>query len=124
VWSQPAPGRLDTRRLRAYILIIVKMSKISLRTEPFFKAISDPTRRHILKLLKKRSMTAGEIAEAFSITMGSLSHHYNVLKAADLVRSERRGQQIVYSLNTSVFEDAAAVLADLFRIERAEEKSR
>jgi ArsR family transcriptional regulator, arsenate/arsenite/antimonite-responsive transcriptional repressor len=59
-------------------------------------------------------MTAGEIAGAFSITMGSLSHHYNVLKAADLVRSERRGQQIVYSLNTIVFEDAAAMLADLF----------
>ena len=79
------------------------MSK--LRTDHFFKAISDPTRRRILKLLKKRSMTAGEIAESFSITLGSLSHHYNVLKAADLVRSERRGQQIVYSLNTSVFED-------------------
>lgn len=86
--------------------------------DSFFKAIADPTRRSILKLLKKRSMTAGEIAEAFHITMGSLSHHYNVLKAADLIRSERRGQQIVYSLNTSVFEDAAAILADLFHPER------
>lgn len=94
-----------------------------LRTEPFFKAIADPTRRQILKLLKKRSMTAGEIAEAFSITMGSLSHHYNVLKAADLVRSERRGQQIVYSLNASVFEEAAAVLADLFHLDRREKDS-
>jgi ArsR family transcriptional regulator len=98
---------------------VVKISKPSLQTEPFFRAISDPTRRRILKLLKKRSMTAGEIAEAFSITMGSLSHHYNVLKAADLVRSERRGQRIVYSLNTSVFEDAAAMLADLFHLEGA-----
>ena len=84
------------------------------RQDSFFKAVADPTRRKILKLLKKRSMTAGEIADAFEITMGSLSHHYNVLKAADLVRSERRGQQIVYSLNTSVFEDVAALLADLF----------
>ncbi len=99
------------------------MSKSSVRHDSFFKAISDPTRRRILKLLKKRSMTAGEIAEVFSITMGSLSHHYNVLKAADLVRSERRGQQIVYSLNTSVFEDAAAMLADLFRLDRAQEAS-
>ena len=98
------------------------MSKASVRTQSFFKAISDPTRRRILKLLKKRSMTAGEIAEAFSITMGSLSHHYNVLKAADLVRSERRGQQIVYSLNTTVFEDAAAMLADLFQLEREQEE--
>jgi DNA-binding transcriptional ArsR family regulator len=87
---------------------------MSNRHDSFFKAVADPTRRKILKLLKKRSMTAGEIADAFEITMGSLSHHYNVLKAADLVRSERRGQQIVYSLNTSVFEDVAALLADLF----------
>lgn len=84
------------------------------RHDSIFKAVADPTRRKILKLLKKRSMTAGEIANAFEITMGSLSHHYNVLKAADLVRSERRGQQIVYSLNTSVLEDLAALLADLF----------
>ena len=94
-----------------------------LRIEPLFKAIADPTRRQILKLLKKRSMTAGEIAEAFSITMGSLSHHYNVLKAADLVRSERRGQQIVYSLNASVVEEAAAVLAELFHLDRKEKDS-
>lgn len=86
--------------------------------DSFFKAIADPTRRQILKLLKKRSLTAGEIAESFKITPGSLSHHYNVLKAADLVRSERRGQQIVYSLNTSVFEDVAALLADLFERKR------
>jgi DNA-binding transcriptional ArsR family regulator len=92
--------------------------KPQIRTELFFKAISDPTRRQILKLLKKRSMTAGEIATAFSITMGSLSHHYNILKAADLVRSERRGQQIVYSLNASVFEEAAAMLAELFHLDR------
>jgi DNA-binding transcriptional ArsR family regulator len=88
------------------------------RHDSFFKAIADPTRRQILKLLKKRSMNAGEIAEAFEITPGSLSHHYNVLKAADLVRSERRGQQIIYSLNTTVFEDAAALLADLFERKR------
>jgi DNA-binding transcriptional ArsR family regulator len=78
-----------------------------------FKALSDPSRRRILKILKDGSKTAGELAESFDITKGSLSHHFNVLKAADLVRSERRGQQIVYSLNTSVLEDAAALLVDL-----------
>jgi DNA-binding transcriptional ArsR family regulator len=50
--------------------------------------------------------------------MGSLSHHYNVLKGADLVRCERRGQQMVYSLNTSVFEDAATLILELFRLEK------
>jgi DNA-binding transcriptional ArsR family regulator len=106
-----------TNRCGGHILKFVKMSK-KLQADSFFKAVSDPTRRHILKLLKKRSLTAGEIAESFSITLGSLSHHYNVLKAADLVRCERRGQQIVYSLNTSVFEDAATMLADLFNLEK------
>lgn len=87
-----------------------------MRTDQFFKAISDPTRRQILGLLKKGSMSAGEIAEHFEITLASLSHHYNVLKGADLVRTERRGQQIVYSINTSVFEDAATMLAELFPV--------
>jgi len=89
-----------------------------MRTQEVFKALSDPNRRRILKLLKRGSMSAGDLAEAFPITMGSLSHHYNVLKAADLVRCERRGQRMVYSLNTTVFEDAAAVMIDLFRLEK------
>ena len=63
------------------------------------------------------SKTAGELANAFEMTKGSMSHHFNVLKAADLVRCERRGQQIVYSLNTTVFEDVATVLLDLFRVD-------
>ncbi|HEY3124830.1 MAG TPA: autorepressor SdpR family transcription factor [Thermoanaerobaculia bacterium] len=79
-----------------------------------FKALSDPSRRSILKILQKGSKTAGELADAFPITKSSLSHHFNVLKAAGLVRCERRGQQIVYSLNTSVVEDAASLLLELF----------
>lgn len=86
-----------------------------MRTQDIFKALSDPTRRKVLKLLQGGSMNAGEIAKSFEITKGSLSHHFNILKAADLVRSERRGQQIVYSLNTTVFEDVAAMLLDLFQ---------
>jgi len=88
-----------------------------MRTQEVFKAISDPTRRKVLQILRGGSRNAGQLAAAFDITKGSLSHHFNVLKAADLVRCERRGQQIVYSLNTTVFEDVAAMLAELFKID-------
>ena len=89
-----------------------------MRTQEVFKAISDPTQRQVLKLLQSGSKTAGELAEGFDITKGSLSHHFNVLKAADLVRCERRGQQIVYSLNTTVFEDVATVMLELFKVDK------
>lgn len=82
-------------------------------TQDIFKAISDPTRRQILKLLHGGSRTAGQLAEAFDVSKASMSHHFAVLKAADLIRSERRGQQIVYTLNTTVLEDAATLLLDL-----------
>lgn len=88
-----------------------------MRTQEIFRAISDPTRREVLKLLRDGSKTAGELAQHFEMTKGSLSHHFNVLKAADLVRCERRGQTQVYSLNTSVFEDVAALLFDLFGVD-------
>ena len=91
-----------------------------MRVQEVFKAIADPHRRKVLKLLRQGSRTAGELAEAFTITKGSLSHHFNVLKAAELVRCERRGQQMVYSLNTSVFEDISALVLDLFPGERTE----
>ena len=85
-------------------------------SQSVFHAIADPSRRRILKLLQEGSRTAGELAGSFEMTKGSLSHHFNVLKSADLVRCERRGQNLVYSLNTSVLEDAAAMLADLFGV--------
>jgi DNA-binding transcriptional ArsR family regulator len=88
-----------------------------MRTQEIFKALSDPTRREVLKLLQGGSKTAGELAESFNMTKGSLSHHFNILKAADLVRCERRGQQQVYSLNTTVFEDVATMLLDLFGVQ-------
>lgn len=84
-----------------------------MRTQEVFRALSDPTRRAILKLLQPGSLTAGEIAEHFPQTKGSLSHHFNILKAADLVRSDRRGQNLVYSLNTSVLEDVSRLVLDL-----------
>jgi len=79
-----------------------------------FKALADPTRRSILKRLRSGSCTAGELGELFPIRPASLSYHFNILKNAGLVRPERRGQQIVYSLNTSVMEEVAAVLMEMF----------
>lgn len=79
-----------------------------------WKALADPTRRGIIRTLKKGSKTAGDLAEEFPMTRASLSHHFNALKAADLVRTERRGQHIVYSLNTTVLDEMAALLMDLF----------
>ncbi len=70
-----------------------------------FKALSDPTRRDILELLRERDMTAGEIAEQFNMTKPSISHHLNLLKQADLVIDERQGQFIYYSINTTVLQD-------------------
>lgn len=77
-----------------------------------FKALSDPTRRKILALLRTGDMAAGEIADRFDISKPSISHHLNLLKQADLVTHIRRGQQIVYSLNTSVVEEIIGWLLD------------
>lgn len=73
-----------------------------------FKALSDPTRRQIIQLLRDKDMTAGEIADAFKISKPSISHHLNILKNADIVVDERKGQFIYYSLNTTVFQDVMA----------------
>src|SRR5574340_75621 len=70
-----------------------------------YKAIADPTRRRILKYLRGGERTAGELAEYVGAGRTALSHHLMVLKMADLVRVERRGQYQVYSLNTTVFQD-------------------
>ncbi len=78
-----------------------------------FKALSDPIRRKILLLLKEKDMTAGEIAERFDISKPSISHHLNILKQAGMVVDERKGQNIYYSINTSVFEDVVSFVMDL-----------
>lgn len=70
-----------------------------------FKALADPTRRKIILLLKDQDLTAGEIAEQFDMTKPSISHHLNTLKQALLVTDERKGQNIYYSLNTTVFQE-------------------
>jgi DNA-binding transcriptional ArsR family regulator len=78
-----------------------------------FKALADPTRREILALLRRSEMTAGALAEKFDMTKPSMSHHFAVLKEADLITSRREGQQIWYGLNTTVVEDLVAWAMDL-----------
>ena len=70
-----------------------------------FKALADPTRRRILELLAQGELTAGEIAAHFSMTKPSVSHHLSILKAAGLISDERRGQNIVYSVDLTIFQE-------------------
>ncbi len=79
-----------------------------------FKALADPTRRAILRLLRQGEMTAGQLAERFPISAPSMSHHFNILKQADLIHTRRAGQQIYYALNTTVFQDLMAALLEMF----------
>lgn len=78
-----------------------------------WKALADPTRRKILELLKKEDMNAGEIASKFNMTKPSISNHLSILKHADLVNAEKNGQNIVYSLKTSVLEDMLSLISNL-----------
>jgi DNA-binding transcriptional ArsR family regulator len=77
-----------------------------------FKALSDPTRRRILQLLRERPMTAGQIATHFDVAKPTLSAHFAVLREADLVDSEKAGTSITYSLKLSVLEDALLSFAE------------
>src|SRR4051812_50224880 len=79
-----------------------------------FKAFADPTRREVLRLLRGGEMTAGQLADRFDISKPSMSHHFNILKAADLIASRKDGQQVIYFLNTTVAEDLMAMFLDLF----------
>ena len=87
-----------------------------------FKALSDPTRRKILELLKEKDLTAGEIAEEFSISKPSISFHLNILKNSELVLTERQGQNIIYSINTTLFQDVMSWLYDFRNKEENDEK--
>ena len=80
-----------------------------------FKALADPSRREILRLLRNGPRTSGEIAEQFPTAWATISRHLGVLRDAGLILSERNGQQIVYELNTTVFEDLVNHLMDWVR---------
>ena len=70
-----------------------------------FKALNDVTRREILEILKDKELQAGEIAAYFAISKPSISHHLDILKQADLIASEKKGQFVIYSINTTIMED-------------------
>ncbi len=78
-----------------------------------FDALADPSRRAILKLLKRGSRTAGEVAERIDLSKPTLSHHFRVLEQAGLIRADKRGTRVVFTLQASVLEAAAAELLDL-----------
>ena len=78
-----------------------------------FKALADPTRRTILALLSERERTVSEICEHFEITQPAISRHLAVLRDAGLVSAERRGQSVVYAIDTTVVQDVVRVLLDL-----------
>jgi DNA-binding transcriptional ArsR family regulator len=78
-----------------------------------FQALGDETRRAILRMLRERPLTAGDIAAAFDLSKPTLSHHFRVLRSAGLVRAERQGNSIIYALQSNVIEDAATELFEL-----------
>lgn len=71
-----------------------------------FKALSDPTRRKVLQLLRQGPMTAGELSDRFDVSKPTMSAHFAVLKEADLVHAEKVGKSVIYHLKLSVLEDA------------------
>ena len=84
--------------------------------EDFFHALASPYRREIIKLLKWKNLSAGEIADHFDISQPSISRHLDILKQAEIVTAERKANQIIYSLNLSVMEEIFMQLSDLFQI--------
>ena len=81
-----------------------------------FQALSDPTRREILRLLRRRDMSAGELAEQFPLAKSTLSGHFRLLRQAGLIVSEKRGTTIRYSLNVSAVEEAVGLVMDVLRV--------
>jgi ArsR family transcriptional regulator len=86
-----------------------------------FRALSDPTRREILALLRGGDLPAGEIAGRFEIAWASVSHHLQVLRDAGLVLSRREGQFIIYSINTTVLQEAVQHLFDIGGVGRSKD---
>ena len=83
-------------------------------SDKVFKALSDANRRKIIDLLKKKEMTAGEIAQHFNVSKPTISEHLKILRNADLIESEKNGQFITYFMNTSVLEDFLSHMINIF----------
>jgi len=82
-----------------------------------FKALSDPTRRKVLQLLRDGSMTAGELADHFDVSKPTMSVHFKVLREADLIHAEKHGKSITYSLKMSVLEEALMGFAQALKMD-------
>lgn len=82
-----------------------------------FKALSDPTRRRVLQLLRERPMTAGELAGQFEVSKPTMSAHFAVLREADLIEATKKGTTITYALRMSVLEEALLGFAGAFGLE-------
>ncbi|CEH33803.1 autorepressor SdpR family transcription factor [Romboutsia lituseburensis] len=80
-----------------------------------FKALSDETRREILRLLNEKDMNAGEIASHFNMSKPAISKHLDILKEAELISSEKRGQFLIYSINLSVLQEVLGNFLDIFK---------
>ena len=79
-----------------------------------FKALSDETRREILRLLNEKDMSAGEISENFNMSKPSISKHLDILREAELISSEKKGQFVIYSINTSVIQEVLGGFLNIF----------
>ena len=84
--------------------------------EDFFQALASPYRREIIRLLKWKNMSAGEIAEHFDISQPSVSRHLDILNQSEIVTVERKANRLIYSLNLSVMEEIFVQLSDLFQM--------
>jgi ArsR family transcriptional regulator, arsenate/arsenite/antimonite-responsive transcriptional repressor len=87
------------------------------RLNKVYRALSDPTRRRILALLRERDMTAGELGSNFDLAAPTMSGHFTVLKDADLIQADRVGSTITYRVNVSVLEEALMALMDAFKLD-------
>ena len=88
-----------------------------------FRALADPTRRRVLQLLQKGSMTAGDLAEHFDVTKPTMSAHFSVLMGADLIEADKQGRSITYRLKMSVLEEALLGFSRAFGIQMTNTKS-
>ena len=88
-------------------------------SDEFYQALASPYRREIIKLLKWKNLSAGEISEHFKISQPSISRHLDVLKRAEIVTAERKANQVIYSLNRSIIEEMYIQLSDLLSISKA-----
>ena len=88
-----------------------------------FKALADPTRRHVLELLRRRPMVAGELSDHFAVSKPTMSAHFSVLREAGLIEAERHGKTILYRLKLSVLEDALLGFTKAFGFEIKKEKT-